>query len=100
MRRVPTQASNTSMKHITFKLAMFLVLGAIINIAVAWGGLLWLRSYRPLAQEELIWPVKPPEGFDYSTKYGSGFRFVGKTEFGAWVKTNSEDTGRMDILMA
>ncbi len=43
------------MKRITFKLAMLLVLGAIINIAVAWGCSLWspLTSEVEMSQQEL-----------------------------------------------
>ena len=79
---------------------LFLLLGAIINVAVAWAFVSWSHGYRTLSNEALLWPVKSPKGFHYSPKYVNGSANLGTTQLGAWVDTDTAYMGRMDIYMA
>ncbi|MCH8824059.1 MAG: hypothetical protein IH984_11190 [Planctomycetes bacterium] len=65
------------MKRFVFKLAIFLLLGAIVNVVVAWGCALWSKPY---AKESAVVLASDDSGFPfyYVTEYKS---------FGAKVNT-------------
>ena len=67
------------MKRRLFKLVVFLILGAIVNVAVAWGILaatVWLNSTEEPEQEVGFWPPDNPEWEIEMLRYKGHASFV------------------------
>jgi hypothetical protein len=88
------------MKRFALKLVLFLLLGAIINVAVAWGVVLWPSNFHEIAKADLSWPIRSPDGYHYSPQYAFGISSWGTTHLGAWVDTDFGYSGRMDVRAA
>ncbi len=68
------------MKRIAIKLVVFLLLGAVTTVAVAWGCALWQREPGYSGETRdlgAIWPANPPAGWPLQAHGGASYRVTG-----------------------
>lgn len=83
------------------RIVVFLLLGVVVNVAVAWGCVLWSSDLQSIDSSELYWPIRPPVGYVRPTESNyDGHKRFGATKLGAWVLTDSGHSGRLELLLA
>lgn len=87
------------MKRWTLRILVFLLLGTVVNVAVAWACVLRDASFREIHPTEFRWPIPVPPGFEQPV-WGHGLKAFGFTSLGAWVNTATGDPGCLNVQLA